>query len=185
MVALKEGRGLGWEGHWLTQGAPAPRASPGSPTHSRAQGSFSPPTEVALPPRGWESGLGRTLVTHSPGVGARLFGPLAFLAFQGSEGGREASSQARGWESPPALQQKSIPPSFSLRSLCLPLPVSSRALRKLMRQPHPVGGTLCKALVVGRGLPYSASKEDLGGMDSGWASAARALVSSVHCGSAA
>lgn len=49
---------------------------------------------------GWESGLGRTLLTHGPGAGGwgRLFRPLASLASRGWREVREEPFWARGWE---------------------------------------------------------------------------------------
>lgn len=106
-MAQKEGLGLGWKAtgrsrelrpHRLPQGlppTPVPRAA-------------SPRALKWLSPHGWESGLGRTLLTHGPGAGARLFGPLAFLAFQGSEGGREAGQGVGVTPSPSAEEHPSL-----------------------------------------------------------------------------
>lgn len=86
------GAGAGLGRPLAAAGAPAPQAFPEASAHPHAQRTFSPCTEVALP-RGWESGLGRTLLTR---------GPLAFFAFQGMEGGREA----RGWEGPQPISRR-------------------------------------------------------------------------------
>lgn len=75
-------RGRGWV-QARKQGAPVPQR-PLTPLPS--PGKLLPVALKWPSLHGWESGLGRTLLTRGPGAGARLFGLLASLAFYRMEG---------------------------------------------------------------------------------------------------
>lgn len=117
---------------------------------------------------GWESGPGRTLLTHGPGAGGwgRLFGPLASLASRWWRRQGRSLSGPGGGNDPQTVATGERPSLFS------EILVPSAA-------PHVLGsladgasltwsGELSKCLIVGRDLPYSEiPRRVLSGMDSG------------------
>lgn len=141
-AALREGLGPGWGDHrrsWSPTGSPKGLPCPGQLLPGG--------TEVALPRwRAWESGLGRTLLTHGPGAGSQaLWASLASLAFQRVEGGKEGAFLGQGEGRAPRPSPEC--PSLSLSHPPPPVPGPSESW---WSQPFPSWGALSKYLTVGR-----------------------------------
>lgn len=107
-------------------------------------------TKMALPRwHAWESGLGRTLLTHGPGAGSQaLRGLSGFLGFPGG-GGRQGRSLPGpgGGEDSGTISRVSLPLRDGCASHC---PPSFGPLGKLMEPAFLCWGALSKYLMVGR-----------------------------------
>lgn len=88
----------------------------------------------------WESGLGRTLLTHGPGARGQALWASGFLAFQGGRQGGVFLGQGVGMNPRTPDHHLEEPPSLFSNLSASHCPRSSRPLRKHMEPASPCFG---------------------------------------------